>query len=81
MLERRANRDISGTVDRMIRDGRLHVLHPGVYCAQADRDDQSVRIRAAMAWAGPGAVLTGWAAAKVSFLPLVAPGGSTLRYR
>jgi very-short-patch-repair endonuclease len=26
-----------------------------------------------MAWAGPGAVLTGWAAAKVSFLPLVAP--------
>jgi very-short-patch-repair endonuclease len=71
IIDRRGNRDLAGQLDRALRCGRLVALLPGIYCPPAGVDDVDTRIVAAMTWAGPGAVLTGWAAARAVFLPTV----------
>jgi very-short-patch-repair endonuclease len=50
-------------VDERIRLRRWRPLHPRVYLAAGHRHDAEVTVRAAMLWAGEGAVLTGLAAA------------------
>ncbi len=71
IIDRRISRDLTGQLDRALRCGRLVALLPGIYCLPAVVDDVDTRIVAAMTWAGPGAVLTGWAAARAVFLPTV----------
>ena len=68
-LLRKSHRDVSGTLDRLLRKGTLVAVLPGVYCAAGDVDDFAVRVRAASLWAGPDSVLTGQAAAKLTFWP------------
>jgi hypothetical protein len=52
-----------GAVDDQLRRRRWRPLHPQVYLASGRPTDPEVRIRAAMLWAGDGAVLSGAAAA------------------
>jgi very-short-patch-repair endonuclease len=50
-------------VDARLRTRRWRPLHPRVYLAGGHRYDDEVRVRAALLWAGPDAVLSGAAAA------------------
>jgi hypothetical protein len=51
-------------VDRRLRLRRWLPVHPGIYLTDGRRrEDSEVRARAAVLWAGPGAVLSGPAAA------------------
>lgn len=52
------------------RTGRLAVLLPGIYVVPELADDPLIRIRAALLWV-PDGILTGAAAAKVSFWPSI----------
>lgn len=69
VLERRSNRDVCGRIDRLIRVGKLTAVLPGVYCAPESCRDPAILVRAAALWAGPDAVLTGYAAARLTFWP------------
>ncbi|CAA9375006.1 MAG: hypothetical protein AVDCRST_MAG75-448 [uncultured Propionibacteriaceae bacterium] len=69
ILDRRQHRDIAGSVDRLLRNGVLVALLPGIYCAAREVEDRYVQMRAALAWAGPDAVLTGRSAARLTFWP------------
>jgi very-short-patch-repair endonuclease len=51
------------TIDHRLRLRRWRPLHPCVYLAAGHRPDDEVRVRAALLWAGDGAVLSGSAAA------------------
>lgn len=53
----------AATVQRRARDGGWRRLHPGVYLAGGHRYSDEARIRAAFLWGGPGAAVTGPAAA------------------
>lgn len=68
-LARSTHRDIAGTLDRGLRTGALVSVLPGVYCAAGDISAPQVRLRAALLWAGPDAVLTGLSAAHLTFWP------------
>ncbi|MGH3616006.1 MAG: DUF559 domain-containing protein [Pseudonocardia sp.] len=50
-------------VDHRLRTRRWRPLHPRVYLVGGHRYDDEVRVRAAVLWAGDGAVLSGAAAA------------------
>ncbi|HZG88639.1 MAG TPA: hypothetical protein VEZ42_00345 [Pseudonocardia sp.] len=50
-------------VDERVRLRRWRPLQPRVYLARGDADDPATRLRAALLWAGPRAVLAGPAAA------------------
>jgi hypothetical protein len=50
-------------LDRLLRLRRWRPLHRGVYLADGHRLDDEARVRAAVLWAGCGAVLSGAAAA------------------
>lgn len=50
-------------VDHRLRTRRWRPLHPRVYLAGGHHPDDEVRVRAAVLWAGDGAVLSGVAAA------------------
>jgi hypothetical protein len=52
-----------GAVDDLLRRRRWRPLHPQVYLDAGRPSDAGVRMRAALIWAGDGAVLTGAAAA------------------
>ena len=69
VIDRRSHRDLSGHIDRLVRTGRLTALLPAVYCLSAQVDDLDIRLRAAVLWAGPDAVLTGYSAARLTFWP------------
>jgi very-short-patch-repair endonuclease len=71
VIARSAHRDLRSLLDSAIRSGRLLVLHPGTYCRPDDRDRWEVRILAAALWAGPDAVLTRHAAARLTFAPMI----------
>jgi hypothetical protein len=58
----RAGLDVAA-VDRMVRTRRWQPLHPRVYLVDGHRYDDEARVRAAVLWAGAGAVLCGSAAA------------------
>lgn len=51
------------TIDHRVRARRWKPLHPCVYLVAGHRLDDEVRLRAALLWAGDGAVLSGRAAA------------------
>ncbi|MET1004049.1 MAG: DUF559 domain-containing protein [Propionibacteriaceae bacterium] len=68
-LLRRSHADISGYIDRQLRNGTLATVLPGVYCASGDIDNLYVRLRAATLWGGPDAIITGQAAANLTFWP------------
>lgn len=68
-LLRASHPDLKGHLDRKLRDGTLLAILPGVYCRPTDRDNFYVRLRAAVLWAGPDAVVTGRAAARITFWP------------
>ncbi|WP_375429915.1 endonuclease domain-containing protein [uncultured Friedmanniella sp.] len=78
VLARRDHRDLSGTLDRLLRTGQLVSPLPGVYCPPELSGDPGVATRAALVWAGPGAVLTGLAAARTTFWPAAPAGPVTL---
>jgi len=69
VIDRRSNRDVNGRLDRMLRDGALHAILPAIYCTPEEIGNPMVRLRAAALWAGPDAVMTGHAAAKLTFWP------------
>lgn len=52
-----------GAVDHLVRVRRWRPLHPRVYLAAGHPHDAAARVRAALLWAGEGAVLDGPAAA------------------
>ena len=54
---------LSGAVDDRVRRRRWRPLHPQVYLVAAGPVDAEVKVRAALLWAGEGAVLAGAAAA------------------
>jgi hypothetical protein len=51
------------SIDHRVRARRWKPLHPCVYLAAGHRLDDEVRVRAALLWAGYGAILSGRAAA------------------
>jgi very-short-patch-repair endonuclease len=67
LISREANPDLTGCIDRALRDGRIVSLQPGVYCLAGSEGDPWIRLKGAALWAGPDAVFTGLAAAKLSF--------------
>jgi very-short-patch-repair endonuclease len=67
LISREANRDLTSRIDRALRDRRIVSLQPGVYCAAGSEADPWIRLKAAALWAGPDAIFTGLAAAKLSF--------------
>jgi very-short-patch-repair endonuclease len=78
VLARSGNLDIAGSIDRARRERRIISLAPGVYCLTGLEDDPWVRLRAAALWAGPNAIFTGLAAAKLSFWESCTLGEITL---
>ncbi|GAA2110292.1 hypothetical protein GCM10009841_32250 [Microlunatus panaciterrae] len=66
VLARREHPELARQLDWLVRRGELAHILPGVYVLPELRQDALVRIRAAMEWV-PEGVLTGRAAAKVSF--------------
>ena len=78
VLARRDHRDVSGSLDRRVRDGSLVAVLPGVYCPSDLRSDPSMVTRAALLWAGPDAVLTGLTAARLTFWPSAPPAPVSL---
>lgn len=71
ILARRDNPELSGAIDWQLRQGELRSVLPGVYASTATELTPTMRMRAAMIWR-PDAVLTGPAAASVSFWPSLA---------
>lgn len=77
---RRSHPDLTGHIDRQLRNGTLVTVLPGVYCATGSIDDFFVRLRAAMLWGGPDAVITGRAAAELTFWPACSVGAISLAF-
>jgi hypothetical protein len=71
VIARSDHRDLRSPLDSAVRSGRLIALHPGTYCRPGDRDRWEVRTLAAAIWAGPDAVLTRLAAARLTFAPTI----------
>jgi very-short-patch-repair endonuclease len=67
VIARCSNRDIAGSIDRARRGRLLVSLMPGVYCLPEVQDAPWVRLKAVALWAGPDAIFTGVAAAKLIF--------------
>lgn len=68
VISRRQHPELAEACSWMVRKGDLMPVLPGVYAPTASAANPFVRIRAVMEWA-PDAVLTGAAAARVSFWP------------
>jgi very-short-patch-repair endonuclease len=67
LLVRREHRRLVAAIDHAVETGRLQSLLPGVYVGTGE-PDLPLRARALMAWS-PDAVVTGRAAAKLTFWP------------
>lgn len=80
VLARRDHPELATSVDWAVRRGRLVRVLPGVYAGAGTTGDLGVRARAAMAWS-PDAVLTGAAAARLSFWPAARADTLTLAGR
>lgn len=70
LLVRRDHPQLDSVIARLARRGELVRILPGIYCQKGWEQDPTTRIRAAMSWC-PTGVLTGAAAARVSFWPNV----------
>lgn len=69
VIDRRSNRDVGASIDRMLRNGTLVAVLPAVYCQPSDAERWIVRMAAASLWLGRDAVFTGAAAARMTFWP------------
>ena len=70
VVARREHPDLAGAVDWLVRGGRLRPVLPGIYAAAEQSADLRVRMAAVGRW-DPDAVVTGAAAARVTFWRLV----------
>lgn len=70
VISRRHHPGLTGTLDRMVRTGELVAVLPGVYAPTAYAGSFETRVRA-LSCARPDAILTGAAAAKVSYWPRI----------
>ena len=70
VVSRRTSPELSGSVDAMVKAGELVAVLPGVYAMRDRSDDFRVRVAALRCWS-PDAVLTGAAAARLTFWPSV----------
>jgi very-short-patch-repair endonuclease len=68
VVVRRDHPKLIGTIERLVRNGNLRAVLPGVYAEPGTCDSIRTRIQAVMHW-DPDAVLVGTAAAWVSFWP------------
>jgi len=68
VIVRRDHPKLVGTIERLVRNGNLRSVLPGVYAEPGACDSIQTQIRALMRW-DPDAVLIGSAAAWVSFWP------------
>ncbi len=68
VIARRDHPKLVGTIERLVRNGKLRPVLPGVYAEPGACDSIRTRIRAVMRW-DPDVVLLGSAAAWVSFWP------------
>ena len=68
VIVRREHPKLVGTIERLVRNGDLRAVLPGVYAEPRVCDSSRTRIQAVMRW-DPDAILIGAAAAWVSFWP------------
>lgn len=68
VISRRQHPELDGSIAWLARTGRLTRLFPGIYLDPAHPDPVAVRMRAVPLW-DPDAVLTGAAAARLTFWP------------
>ena len=68
VVARRDHPDLAGAIDWLVRGGQLRGVLPGVYAATEQADDFRVRVAALTRWS-PDAVVTGTAAARLTFWP------------
>ncbi len=68
VIVRRQHPELADSLSYLVRRGRLHTVLPGVYAAADLVDEPLIRMRAVAAW-DADAVLTGAAAARLTFWP------------
>ncbi|GAB3769526.1 endonuclease domain-containing protein [Microlunatus parietis] len=68
LVDRRRRPELAAQIDWLARTGRLVRILPSIYVAAADAAVPEVRIQAVVAW-DPDAVITGAAAARLTYLP------------
>lgn len=74
VVARREHPELAGAMARLVRDGELAAVLPGVYAATATRSERPARLAALSRWA-PDAVLVGRTAAQLTFWPSL-PGAT-----
>lgn len=74
VIARRDHPGLTGAMARLVRDGELAAVLPGVYAPAATSSERAVRLAALSRWA-PDAVLTGRTAAQLTYWPLL-PGAT-----
>lgn len=74
VIARRDRPELAGAMARLVRDGELAPVLPGVYGAAAGSGERAVRLAALGRWA-PDAVLLGRTAAQLTFWPTL-PGST-----
>lgn len=77
VIARRHHPELARSLSGLLERRELHALLPGVYCDPGARLDLTTRIAGAMAW-HEDVVLTGRAAARVSFWPTIPVRAVTL---
>ena len=73
VVARREHPDLTGAVDWLVRGGQLRAVLPGIYAAADRGADLGVRLAALARW-DPDAVITGAAAARLTFWPSLSVG-------
>lgn len=68
VLDRRTHPQLAGTVDRLLREGQIAAVLPGVYCAAGLISEPWVRLHAVRS-RHPDATFCGAAAARLSYWP------------
>lgn len=74
VIARRGHPELTGAMARLLRDGELAAVLPGVYATAATRGERVARLAALSRWA-PDAVLTGRRAAQLTYWPTL-PGAT-----
>ena len=80
VISRRDHLNLTGAIDRQVRNGTLRPVLPGVYAAPKMCDPVRTRILAVMRW-DPDAILVGRAAAWASFWPEIRVASVTCSVR
>ncbi|MET1004977.1 MAG: DUF559 domain-containing protein [Propionibacteriaceae bacterium] len=80
IMVRRQHPRLARSLSHLVSEGTLRPVLPGVYVEASLHDDLITRLRAAAAW-DPDAVLTGAAAARITFWPDISVGAIGLAVR